>query len=403
MPLDPSIILGVGQGVTPLQNPMDVAGKALNYQNLAMQNTQNRQTFNDEQAMRNAYAQNTRVDENGNPSIDRQGILKSLAESSPSMVPKVQMDFQNMDTNTQKQKLEKSVKDLEFGSRTMLGVHDQASYDEALKIGQAAGHDTSHYPPVYDPKFVETQIGKGMEAKDWAKTQIEKLAEQNKEREFNRGVSKDKAAQLQETMQSLQSARGNPAVQQAERDLYSSAKVNKLVEQGRDKKGNLDPNALNNTQVQLLAGEVAKIATGGAPTLDELHGLTPSNMPQWLAKAAEKYQNNPTGANAGAFVKQLQAYSNGVAQDARSLLKENYQGVIESKKKYLDAGDYKTLNEQYLGRLNGTTPQSEWSLSGNGQASPSEKPAATNNKYVPSKDEAIAELQRRQKNKTAAR
>lgn len=182
-----------------------------------------------------------------------------------------------------------------------------------------------------------------------------------KRQEFERNIKKDYAQQNQETLQALQSARGNQSVQKAENDIYSDAKVNSLVAQGKDKKGNFDPNALNMTHVRLLSSEVGKMATGGVPTQDELHLLTPGAVPQYLSEMAAKVENKPTHANAGAFVKALQAYSNSIAVDAKNLLKENYQGVIESKKAYLRPEDYGTLNDQFLGRLNGTTRPSEWS------------------------------------------
>lgn len=47
MPLDPNIILQAGQGVTPLQNPMDAMGKALQLKGLMQQQAKQQQEFQD--------------------------------------------------------------------------------------------------------------------------------------------------------------------------------------------------------------------------------------------------------------------------------------------------------------------------------------------------------------------
>lgn len=158
--------------------------------------------------------------------------------------------------------------------------------------------------------------------------------------------SKQKEA-LQNTVQLLESARGNPAAAQAERDLYASDKANSLM--------NLygDPNKLSMPQVRLLASEIGKIASGGSPSMHELEGLTPNTLSGKFSEVVSKLTNEPTPANAAAFVKQYKDYSDALSKDAKKVIEDKYGRVIESKKSVLKSDDYDQLKTQYVNRFNG--------------------------------------------------
>lgn len=161
-------------------------------------------------------------------------------------------------------------------------------------------------------------------------------------------VSKQSAAQdksLQSTQQLLESARGNPAAAQAEKDIYASDKANSLA--------NLygDPNKLNPAMTQLLATEVAKIASGGTPSIHELDGLNPQTLNSTFAGTWQKLVNSPTPANAGAFVKQYQDYANALTKDAQKVIQDKYGRVIESRKAQLGPDNYDSLKANYLDRF----------------------------------------------------
>lgn len=149
----------------------------------------------------------------------------------------------------------------------------------------------------------------------------------------------------------LEQMRGNPAVQQAERDLYSSDKVKSLVKQGGG-----DPNNLNPQFVKLLVSEVGKIAQGGSPTTHELEGLTPATLNGVLADVWQKFSNKPTPANAGAFIKQYQQYADTVSGDAQKLITDRYSRVLGPRKKLLHPDDYKTLEDTYVNRFKQSEP-----------------------------------------------
>jgi hypothetical protein len=156
---------------------------------------------------------------------------------------------------------------------------------------------------------------------------------------------KDQNKSKQESIQLLESARGNPAASQAERDLYATSKMNSLV--------NLypDPNKMPLTQVRLLSAEVGKIAQGGSPTMDELKGINPNNISQKFAGVMQNFSNEPTPANAGAFINELKKYSDSLSGDAQKVIEDKYGRIIESKKSDMGDDNYNTLKSQYIDRF----------------------------------------------------
>lgn len=147
----------------------------------------------------------------------------------------------------------------------------------------------------------------------------------------------------------LEQMRGNPALQQAEKDIYASEKANTLATMYGD------PNKLTQPQVNLLVSEVGKIAQGGSPSMHELDGLTPSTVTGALATAYGRLNNEPTPANAAAFVKQLQDYSKGVKKDAQKVINDKYGRVINSYKSRLTDEQNQNLKSNYLDRFNQET------------------------------------------------
>ena len=150
---------------------------------------------------------------------------------------------------------------------------------------------------------------------------------------------------LGQTQQLLESARGNPAAQQAERDLYSADKAKSLI--------NLygDPDKLSPQMVNTLVAEVAKISGGGAPTLEGMKALTPDTLSSQLAGVKQKLLNEPTPANAGAFVKQYGDYIDKLKDDAKKVISDKYGRIIESRKGQLSPENYGALQDQYLNRF----------------------------------------------------
>lgn len=165
-------------------------------------------------------------------------------------------------------------------------------------------------------------------------------------KELKAQTAQDRA--LSQTKTILESARGNPAAAQAEKDLYAVNKVDSLL------KIYPDPNKMPEAQVNLVISEIGKIAQGGVPTGHELQSLKPGSAEGKLQNLYSKLINEPTSANAGAYLKEFQKYNNSLKKDAEKVIKDKYGRVIESSKRQLGDENYKVLKDQYLNRFNET-------------------------------------------------
>jgi hypothetical protein len=171
-------------------------------------------------------------------------------------------------------------------------------------------------------------------------------AAQGRQDKANEKASADQLKAQEHTTSLLEQMRGSPAVAQAEKDIYASQKVDSLI----NSMGG-DPNKLNQQQVKLLTNEVAKIAAGGVSSQHELDSLTPSTLTGSLAGVYQKLMNEPTPANAGAFLKQYQNYAKDITKDAQKTIKDRYGRIINSRSDQLGDKNTKKLTDLYINRF----------------------------------------------------
>ncbi len=156
---------------------------------------------------------------------------------------------------------------------------------------------------------------------------------------------KSQSTALKNTVALLEGARGNPAVQQAEKDIYASSKLKGLF----NKVGDL--NKLSPEMSNLAVLEVAKMASGASPDDHMLKMLDPGAFQGTLAKAWEKVTNEPSPANAGSFLKQYKDYADSMTEDARQLVKDRYGRIIDANGDELGEKNRATLTKNYLHRF----------------------------------------------------
>lgn len=161
--------------------------------------------------------------------------------------------------------------------------------------------------------------------------------------ETKRTKTEDDASKT--TLAQLEQMRGNPAVQQAEKDLYSVSKAEGLA--------NLygDPNKLSPQQSDLYVSEIAKIATGGVPTAAEISGLKSGAAVGRLARVWSEISNEPQPANAGEFIKAYQDYSKKLKEDAQVVIKDRYGRILEVNSRKLNPADKKAFEAQFTNRF----------------------------------------------------
>lgn len=286
-------------------------------------------------------------------------------------------DLQKLPIENLSQKLELQQKDPESSMSQIarqyykskgINVPENASYEDISKVAPFYLKDAALKNAI--DKVTMQQQGAGERASLAAKTKQDvaaaNQAEENKRAAARNAIEKQKAdaamesakgnkelkAQagqdraLQQTKQMLESARGNPAAAQAEKDIYSVDKANSLFK--------LYPNLdkIPDAQVNLVTSEIAKVAQGGVPTGHEMDSLRPNTPESRLQKLFGQVQNQPTGANLGAYLKELKKYTDALHGDAQKVIQDKYGRVIESSKKQLGDDNYKMLQDQYLNRFN---------------------------------------------------
>ncbi len=149
--------------------------------------------------------------------------------------------------------------------------------------------------------------------------------------------------------------RGNPAVQQAEKDVYASQKANALLKIAAP---DGDLNKVTPQMAALLRNEIGKIATGGVPGVHELDALDPKTLAGSMASVWQKLSNEPTPENAGAFLKQYKDYADSLTKDAKGVITDRYGRIINSRKSQLTDDQYNTLQDNYVNRFSHEEPGS---------------------------------------------
>jgi hypothetical protein len=158
-------------------------------------------------------------------------------------------------------------------------------------------------------------------------------------------ASAQQNAALTKTQQMLESMRGDKAVQQAGVDLYSAQKANELFSQFPD------PNKIPANMVHLLQAEIGKIASGASPTLEMMKSLENPTVQAKMSKVISNFSNNPSPANAGAFLKQYKTYLDGMTDTSKKVIKEKYGRIINVNKSHLHPDDVSNLEQEYMHRF----------------------------------------------------
>jgi len=151
-----------------------------------------------------------------------------------------------------------------------------------------------------------------------------------------------------QTVQQLESTRtSSPAVQQAEKDVYSAQKVRSLI----NSIGGGDPGKLSPQNMHLLISEVNKMASGGQGTDMGLQHLTPDTFQGELATAWQRVVNHPVAANAAAFAKQFVNYADDMGERGKQVIKDRYGRIINSRASQFSPDQLSTLTQQYINRF----------------------------------------------------
>lgn len=115
--------------------------------------------------------------------------------------------------------------------------------------------------------------------------------------------------------------RGNQQVQRAAMGVGSGKRALDLISLYPD------PNQMPPDKANLLATEIAAMATGGVPTEAGAHNVAADTVASRWAQFVQKVGNEPTGAQLGAFIGQNKAYIQDMLGTNQSIVKD-YQKTI---------------------------------------------------------------------------
>lgn len=372
MPLDPSIIQS-GQGATDFTGAIT---SAMNMRSLAQQRQiqgielqQKQRAFGDETALRNAMANNTSVDPNGNASVNNAGVMSDLAKTAPHLVPQVQQQIAERTMNTQKMQFEQAQQKLGMGGQFIAPLLNrdpndpsaQRAYDAAKAQVKSLGLPIDDMPDKWGPQALVAVKNHASQALSTSQ-QMDQIAKERGfqlENEKNQIELRKLGIQLkdfgsknnQETLQGLQALRGNPALQRAETNVLAAKNINDLADQTIDPKtGQRNLNAMNPQAIDLFNHELVRAATGGTGNESDLEHLSPGTPQFKLAQLHQKITGAKTPAEASAYIQQGLDYVNTLSKSSQQFLYQNAKHVVEAKRNYLAPQDQKQYDE-WLGKM----------------------------------------------------
>ena len=358
MPVDPNIALQVK---TIDFDPVGSAEKAITLSSLARQNQVQSQSFNDDQAMRQALQNNTAVGPDGSPQINRAGVLSDLARTAPTKAMAMQQQFLQLDQAQQDRQFDILNKQTEISKNLAWSIHDQDSWTAARTAAMRYGlPNADKMPEQYDPDLVKhmqystlaasEQLAQQQKAKDnqfkaqevQNKAQELALMRQKQETEIAHYGNDKKMKAMEDYNNAVAGARQEPDASQALKDIQSSKKISGIVSQAPGG----DLNKLNNQQTKLAMMEVVKMAGGSVPTEGELESMTPDNAAQKLSSTMQKITNKSWPAKAGEFLKQGIDYANEIgAQGSKNIASRSYE-IADRMKPFLGEDQYNLVNQQ---------------------------------------------------------
>lgn len=345
--LDTNIIMG--SKPIAIQNPLDMATKAMTLRDLSqrgqiqgLQMQQAQQEYGDNQAMRNAYSNNTKVDANGNPTQDKQGILKDLATNAPHLVPQAQQKFAEQTSNV----IQQHMKMNDMAIQLLQGCNDQASWTAAKQQASQYGLPVDQIPDQYDPRTKEMLLGRALSTKDYLENQVKQKEIGIKEEDLavKREQFQDtkKSEAFKDLMSHAESSRQLPDVKQAYLDRYNSQKVIDLISSKKD------PNKIDYNMVPIISGEIGKIATGGVPTHEELKMITPQDANMIMARTKQYLTSHPEASQQGAFLNVFKDYAGTIQSGANKVIGANIGQLYDSYKDHLKDSDAKNFENTFI-------------------------------------------------------
>ena|SRR6478672_4717873 len=242
--------------------------------------------------------------------------------------------------------------------------HAMADANRSLAVGQIAAQLATGGQSAYkDSGALQTtqkagaDILKGREEDMDRRQKIMNAIEARKSREGVRAENSANRAALLQMNQStkanteqdkaytqmrhdLESFRGNSSAQQAALKIQNADTALAIV------KGK-DPNTLTTQDLNLLANEMGKLASGGVPGEHGVQAMMPNNLQTKYAEMMSFLSSKPTDAQAGEYIKRNLSYLDEMKQVAQGTLNSYRANIAKGYKNRVKPEDYEAAATDY--------------------------------------------------------
>ena len=209
MPLDPRLILGAGQGVTPVDpmafqrgqaDALKIQGAQQQQQVHALQLADAQRQEQERRDLGAIYRRHVVTDpQTGQSTIDLPGAMTEAYRVNPVLAFKTQQEYTKTRAETtktaleaQKAQTEQALKGLEFGGQVAQGVEDriaagadpQVAWQWGLETMRRGGFPTASITPTYDANMLAGWKGQALQLKDKLTAQQKVIDQQLREREL---------------------------------------------------------------------------------------------------------------------------------------------------------------------------------------------------------------------------
>lgn len=345
MPIDSSIYF---QQQTP-----DILGsvqKGLSMRDMLTQQKMQQDALAKQKSIDQAYQAGIVQNPDGTVSFDGKKTMSAMAGIPGAGKEVAALGDQNRarEVADAEAKRKKHSDDLEEIGRRLRSIRPE-TYGAVITKMKQDGYDVSDFPAQYDQntqKIVNDHILQGLSLKDQMDQQnkdrdysLKKQDQDLQQKKFNEGKTQENFKDL---MSHAESSRQLPDVKQAYTDRYNAQKILDLV------KSKKDPNQLDPQMVNLVIGETAKIAQGGAPTEETMSNLSPKDAQVLLARAKQYWSNHPEAGEQGAFIKVYNEYAQALQDNANKVINANLGKLGEMYRDKIKPGDYENYQKHIV-------------------------------------------------------
>jgi len=340
------------QQAPKIESPLQAMGMA----DMMRQNQLKNLAFQDQMATRQAFQNNMVPDQNGNPTLNRQGVLADLTKQNPQLAMQTAQQFRQMDLNalTQQHAIAKEVLFSVPTDPNTSPEDKQAAWDQAQQTSQRFGLPPlpQQYPgddAVKRMQFQNLDAGEQLKQRQ-VEAQIAALGPEIAKNRAQAGYYGEKATQAD--AQTVSGARTpiltDPQVMRYQTRLQGVQNINGLLQSV--KTGNIKdtPQLLG-----MLNQEQAALLTGSQnPALGKQEQTEYSSYASRLAGLLQQIKNDPQSINSPGILNQLSGEMNQMDTDFRGFMKDrlddlkaNYGGNSKAQRAQDDA--INTILSQY--------------------------------------------------------